>query len=107
MIKCEFGKKMYISGHAALIAAEMEEIMRNVRVSLCENLGKEGGMSMYEEIIRCAAMSEEQRDAFCKHDMEIAHKEHPEVAQAAERHTDALMKMLFGGFGSPGSVEEE
>ena len=97
MIKCEFGKQMYISGHAALIAAEMEEIMRNVRVSLCENLGKEGGMSMYEEIIRCAAMSEEQRDAFCEQNMERAHKEYPEEAKAAEWFTDTLMKKLFGG----------
>lgn len=97
MIKCEFGKQMYISGHAALIAAEMEEIMRNVRVSLCENLGKDAGMDIYEQAIKFAAMSEEWRDAFCEQNMERAYKEYPEEAKAAEWFTDTLMKKLFGG----------
>ena len=97
MIKCEFGKEMHISGHAALIAAELEEIMRNVRISLCENLGKDAGMDIYESAIKFAAMTEEQRDAFCERNMERAHKEYPEEAKAAEWFTDTLMKKLFGG----------
>lgn len=97
MIKCEFGKQIHISGHAALIAAEMEEIMRNVRVSLCENLGKDAGMGIYEHAIKFAAMSEEQRDTFCKQNMKRAHKEYPEETKAAEWFADTLMEKLFGG----------
>lgn len=39
MIKCELGKETHISGHPMRIAAELEDLMRNVRNALCKLLG--------------------------------------------------------------------
>lgn len=109
MIKCDFGKQTAITGHAIQIAAELECLAREVRIALCNTLGKECGMKLYNEAIKMSALSEAERDRFCKEGFQIAKSERPEVARRAEEHTDMLMRMMFGGGGtdSSGSVEEE
>ena len=109
MIKCDFGKQTAITGHAIQIAAELECLAREVRIALCNTLGEEYGMGLYNEVIKMAEMSEAERDRFCEEGFQIAKSERPEVARRAEEHTDMLMRMMFGGGGtdSSGSVEEE
>lgn len=97
MIKCEFGKQMYISGHAAQIAAELEMIMRDVRCALCESLGESRGMEMYESVVRNASMSEEQRDNQCEAEEAILKDLDPELMKDCEDFVNALAGRCSGG----------
>lgn len=99
MIKCDFGKQTAITGHAIQIAAELECLAREVRIALCNTLGEEYGMGLYNEVIKMVEMSEAERDRFCEEGFQIAKVERPEVARKAEEHTDMLMRMMFGGGG--------
>ena len=107
MIKCDFGKQTAITGHAIQIAAELECLAREVRIALCNTLGEECGMELYNETIKMAALSEAESDRFCKEEFQIAKSERPEVARKAEEHTDMLMRMMFGDTSSSVSVKEE
>ena len=97
MIKCDFGKQTAITGHAVQIAAELECLAREVRIALCNTLGEECGMGLYNEVIRMAELNEDDRDHFCEEELRFAKAKRPEVARKAEEHTDMLMKIIFGG----------
>lgn len=95
MIKCELGKKM-ISGHPAQIATELEILMRSVREVLCRSLGENIGMGLYEEVVRKASMSEEQREKNYEDEMMRMRAENPNLAKLSEDLSEALVEMLFG-----------
>ena len=107
MIKCDFGKQTAITGHAAQIAAELERLAREVRIALCNALGEECGMGLYNEVIRMAELNKAERNLFYEEKVRFTKAERPEVARKAEEHTDMLMKIIFWGTSSPGNVEED
>lgn len=107
MIKCEFGKKTHISGHPVQIAAELEELMREVRSALCELLGETNGLDFYKEIVENASMSKEQRNKYAEDKVERAHAENQKLAKEIDERADALFEMLFGDTVRPGKAEEE
>ena len=107
MIKCDLGKQIVITGHAVQIAAELECLARDVIIALCNSFGKEYGMELYNRVIRMSEMSETERDQFCEEELQLAKVERPELYSKSKEYTDMLMKMMFGGTSSPGSVEEE
>lgn len=107
MIKCELGKETHISGHPVQIAVELEELMRQVRNSMCELLGEVDGLNMYEEIIVLAQMSEEQRDKYVEDKVERIHADNPKLAKEADDRVDALKEMLFGDTVRPVRVRRE
>ena len=104
MIKCELGKETKISGHPAQIAVELEDLMRAVRNAMCKTLGEVEGLNMYEEIIVCAQMSEEQRNKYVEDKIERTYAENPKLAKEVDDRVDALMEMLFGEADRPGRV---
>lgn len=107
MIKCELGKETHISGHPVQIAAELEDLMRNVRNALCELLGETNGLDFYKKIVENASMSEEQRNKYVEDKVERSHADNPKLAKEADDRVDALMEMLFGDTVRPGRVRME
>lgn len=107
MIKCELGKETHISGHPVQIAAELEDLMRAVRNSMCKTLGEVEGLNMYEKIIVLAQMSEEQRNKYVEDKVERIHADNPKLAKEIDERVDALFEMLFGDTVRPGRVRME
>lgn len=62
---------------------------------------------MYEKIIVCAQMSEEQRNKYVEDEVERTHAENPKLAKEMDERAYALLEMLFGNTVRPGRVEEE
>lgn len=96
MIKCDFGKETSICGSPVQIAAELEELMREIRHALCKSLGESSGMHLYEEIIRLSILDASQRDALCAEEFSKEERENPEMAKMASDLTDELMRKIFG-----------
>lgn len=96
MIKCDFGKETSICGSTVQIAAELEELMREIRHALCKTLGKSDGMDFYEEIIRLSKLDDSQRHELFAEKISKAERENPEMAKMASDLTDELMCRIFG-----------
>ena len=96
MIKCDFGKETSICGSPVQIAAELEELMREIRHALCKSLGESSGMHLYEEIIRLSRLDIRQRNEIFIEAISKAERENPEAVQMASDLTDELMRKIFG-----------
>lgn len=97
MIKCDLGKVLHISGHPAQVAAELEDLARNVRKAFCAILGDEEGTRLFEECIESAKMSIEERDQYVSKCMKEAEILDPEGAKISKEFADAFLEKLSGG----------
>lgn len=64
-----------ISGNTVIICEELEEIIRKVKKSFIDMLGKEGAEEIMHELFNNALLSEEERDKKANRDVKEADSE--------------------------------